>query len=138
MKASVLILFSMIICTISCNNSPSQELKLYKCACEEIPNLGDSTQVVQKVKYIYLVKSKELPTCCDEPVETRYTGYKEIWENEAPNHPTVWGRSTSNLSKLDGAEAQSLGCALKDKNVTVVDMEKYPLNAKEYYPELVE
>ena len=137
MKHLFFLLVSMLAFSSGCNNSQDPEMKLYKCACEEKPNLGDSTQVVQKVKYIYLVQSKELPECCDTAADTRYPGYKEIWENEAPNHPTVWQRSTANLFKIDATEAQRLGCALEDKNIVVADMTKLPLSAEELYPELV-
>ncbi len=136
MKYALLFIVSIITLSIGCTSDQKSDMKLYKCGCEEIPDLGDSIQVVQKIKYTYLVKSNKIPTCCDEPVETNYPGYKEIWKNEAPNHPTVWQRSTSNLIEIKAVEAQRLGCAMENKTITVADLEKHPSSAKDLYPKL--
>ena len=137
MKVFTSILVLGLFVLSSCNNS-KKDSKLYMCTCEEIPDLGDSTQVVSKISYTYVVRSDSVPSCCNEPVESAYTGYKMIWENEAPGHPTVWGRSADDLIKFDAVESQLKGCEIESKHVMVVDMSNPSPSFKDLYPELVE
>jgi hypothetical protein len=122
---------------ICCESQTTQTDKLYMCSCEENPDLGDSINVVQKVKYTYLVYGKESPDCCLGKVSSKFKGFKEIWSNQAPDHPKVWRRNTSDIIPIGAKEAQSLGCAIEGKIMSYANMDLKPNPAKDYYPELV-
>ena len=120
----------------ACNNSSKKDLKLYMCSCKEIPNLGDSTQVVERIQYSYIVSSERLPDCCSASANRDYPGYKEVWKNSAPEKPTVWGRQSTDLTKIDAREAQSLGCSMNMKNISIVAIEDNSITIRDLYPDL--
>lgn len=66
----------------------------------------DSSRVIQKVKYIYLVRAANTPDCCQSALAAKYPGFKETWENEAPNHRAVWGRTS--LVKIKAKKLKAL------------------------------
>jgi hypothetical protein len=133
MKNPLLFLVIIFYSITACNTMQESEIKLFKCTCEEIPDLGDSTQAVQKIKYTYFVESTDMPNCCTENVNSKHTGYKTIWENEAPDNPTVWKRVSSKPLRIDAEEAQKRGCAFQNKNVIAVELDDPPSVDGELY-----
>ncbi len=136
MKITLSILATAIAFLMGCQNSSASKETLFLCSCEEAPEQISTDQVTQKEKYVFLVYSEGQPDCCSARLNSAYTGYKEIWENEAPDHPNVWGRSSENLIEISATEAQELGCRLDQKAVVSAEIEKLPSAAMGYYPEL--
>jgi len=127
----ILVLFSLFNFTTDINLD-----KLLLCKCSEKQPIEMGKEQVQKKVYIFLVKGKDGRACCNNLALTDYTGYRETWHNEAPEHPTVWGMDESARVKISSKEAQEIGCALSTREISVVEVDSVNHFTKEYYPML--
>lgn len=133
----ILLFSTMSIAILSGCKDSTQEKNTFICMCEEEPDLKDSTSVVDKSRFIFLVEAHENPDCCSSPVLSNYKAFKETWKNEAPNHPTVWKLSESSVVEIEASEAQIEFCALEKKIIAYSGIEKFPPRLLDYYPELM-
>ena len=121
---------------MNCKTKEPEEVKnIYQCTCQMTPDLGDSTTVVQRIQYVYLLETNESPDCCNSTLSDK-PGYKVVWDNEAPDHPTVWKNDDENNVEISAEEAQKLGCAMEDKVIAIIDFQKTPEAKSTYYPDI--
>ncbi len=113
---------------------PSSEAdkKVYLCNCMEVADLGDSSQVVQKLRYLYLIQTEGKPDCYRSPLHPDYPGFCEKWENEAPDHPTVWALMPDEVKEMKAKKARKASQKLEDKELAIEDFGKFPEHAKQY------
>ena len=107
------------------------------CACEQIVDVND-TLAVSKLRYIYIVESVDSLNCCNAPVVDEYKGFVEVWENEAPDHPNVWGRSESDVKSISAEEAMLAGCAFEKRVTAFYEIKDGARPVADYYPDLIE
>ncbi|MEM9985609.1 MAG: hypothetical protein AAF804_11010 [Bacteroidota bacterium] len=137
MKVYLLPITLLLLLLVGFKPRKAANEKVYLCTCIEIPDLGDSSQVVEKLQYVYLIQTEGKPDCYRSPLHPEYPGYREQWENEAPNHPTVWALNPDAVTEMKAKKARKASAKLKNKNTAIADLEKFPQIAakyQEYFP----
>jgi hypothetical protein len=134
MRVSHFLVLTVFTIMFGCSSNVTDEQKMYLCTCEGEPDIMKSDAVKQKVKYVYLVYASDSPDCCSNTVVDEHPGYKEVWKNEAPDNSGVWARAS--VEEVKATVAAEKGCRVKDKVVSVADVEEYPMAVRNYYSNL--